>query len=202
MAEVIHIPSILKANLGEIVAGALVEQERLPADFYFRSLALDPERRDVIITQDVLAALNLGEPSGAAASYLHDPLPDCVYVPDDVNGTKLLQSLDVDYHRLYDLKSVAKNSNIQSHLADQLWEQLVGILSPRQASLLQELRKPQERRLDAGMGRRWQVMHRLSRIVMRDDALVKIYSEPPKGFGPARRTLLRYLLADNHPEYI
>jgi hypothetical protein len=56
--------------------------------------------------------------------------------------------------------------------------------------------------MEAGNSKQYQYSFMLGRVVIKDEALLDIYSgvDPLKGHGPVRRKLFHYLLLDNHPE--
>lgn len=175
---------------------ALSADGKLPADFQFRLLMVDDKERASVATQDILAAMGYGEPSGN--SYLTDELSDCVwmgYYTRNVPAT--LRTLPVDYYKRSDLIRVTGGLT-KPHVAHAAWDIYVRQLDPE---LYRHATKPD---VDDGSKARYMQRCRanLGKVVIRDSALLDLYhrDQPLEGHGGVKRGLLRYLLLDNHPE--
>jgi hypothetical protein len=201
MSEVVKIPGVLgvSSEIEDAVIGELVSRQLLPSDFYFRLLSVEPDTRESIAGKDVLKALGYGEGSGN--NYLTQDLPDCTFVPGPAPIKPILEQLEDDYHRLYDLRNVTDQLGLEQHIALQSWAMYTKALNP---GLFDRLHLPSDvyYRSEAGNSRRYQYKFMLGRVVIKDSALLDIYNGNREvvGHGPVRQRLLHYLLLDNHPD--
>lgn len=182
--------------VGDVVIDELVQAGKLPRDFEFRLFAiLDKETRIKVGTQDVLAALGYGEPSGN--SYITDELPNCMYLDTFAELRPILQAVDEDYHRLYDLECVAHDNGKPDFHAVHAWEIYVDHLDADLSERIHGLSRDVSTHKQRG-----KLMYRLGQVVIKDSALLEIYNDPQQlpGHGKVKQRLLYDLLLDNHPQ--
>lgn len=194
-AEYATIPGALYSSidLSNTIAKHLAAEGILPADFEFRLLGLEPEVRQQIANQDILAALNMGPPSNAP--YLTGPLPVAIIKPpSDPSWQSILTPIDEEYHTLYSLRAIARKAGRGEALARSMWAQYTRHIAP----------KLYQRRLDVcnrDSVSNGPTFYQLGRIALQDTALLELYNRKKlPGHGSARQSLLRILLLENHPE--
>lgn len=203
MSEYIKVTSAYNTDaVIDAVMERLIADGTLPVDFDFRALALPADERDTVVQQDLFAALGLGQPSGK--DYLYGDLPDCAPIPPIAPMRSLLSKLDVDYHIVYDLNDLAHDSDISPRVPKSSWLQYIHHLDPKLYQNLIAARDHDGRVVPdkIEMDRR-RVLFRMSRVAIRDSALLGIYHLPAgalPGHGPVARDLLHMLLLDNHPQ--
>lgn len=204
MSELVHVPVSLwgiRDDIAEAALAMLVKQGKLPADFEFRSLAIeDSKERQRIALQDIHAAFGTGEPSGHP--YITQELPDCVSVPvgQTKSRTAILREIDTDYHQLGTLFTIADDQRIKDYHCYQAWAAYVKFLDPEKYAKLQKIKEPGPQR--GSFSKMYNFTSNLGEIVIRDSGLIPIYENPKliPGHGPIKQGLLRILLQDNHPE--
>jgi len=180
---------------GDALVDKLIKDEKLPYDFEFRALGIDEDHRTEVLKLDILAAAGHGEPSGEP--YLSGPLPNCVVIPSDEQQVQVMRSVGEDYHRLADLRRVARHEGARQSVTYNIWASYIQEFNP---VLFDRFRLVDlaGKKGDPGKG----FVYGLSRAIIRDEPLFQRYQTKERLLGTSaiERRLLHLLLLENHPE--
>jgi hypothetical protein len=202
MGETVQIPGLfgIANHIGETVIDSLIDDHKLPADFRFRLLGIEPDMRETIATKDVLAVMGYGEKSGY--DYLEGPLPACVWVAGIKSVEGVLSEVSEDYYTHHDIVQTARGIGIAEYVAAQSWRMYTRHFNQAVFIKLNAIIQPPMGEPRHNFSKQFRMSTSLRRTVMSDDALMKVRRRDITidNHGPVHRRLLTNLLVMNHPE--